>query len=149
MTEVERIKKIIKEDKGFRNNFLGVKNVKTAIAIARSKGFNITSEDVLDDNELSSSLLASTAVGGRNVFEDGWKKFKNWVSDNPAKAITTLLCPPVGLAWEIGESIAEKAANKTIINQVSNTEINSFDQYVSIYGNNNNTQLVNQQGKKE
>ena len=117
MTEVERIKKIIKEDKGFRNNFLGVKNVKTAIAIARSKGFNITSEDVLDDNELSSSLLASTAVGGRSIFEEGWDKFKKWVSDNPAKAITTLLCPPAGLAWEIGESIAEKAANKTIINQ--------------------------------
>lgn len=148
MTEVERIKKIIKEDKGFRNNFLGVKNVKTAIAIARSKGFNITIEDVLDDNELSASILASTAVGG-NFLEDGWNKLKGWVSDNPAKAVATLLCPPAGLMWEAAESIAEKASSKTIINQISNTEINSFDQYVSIVGDNNNTQLVNQQGKKE
>lgn len=66
MTEVEKIKEIIKKDENFNKSFLGVKNVKTALAIAKSKGFNnITAEDILNDEELEDSLLCA-AAGGKN-----------------------------------------------------------------------------------
>lgn len=66
MTEVEKIKEIIKKDENFCKSFLGVKNVKTALSIARSKGYkNITANDVLNDRELEDSLLCAAAGGGK------------------------------------------------------------------------------------
>ena len=63
MSEVERIKKILREDKNFSKSFLGVKNIKTAVAIAKSKGFNVEKEDILNDKELSDYLLEASAGG--------------------------------------------------------------------------------------
>jgi len=68
VTEVEKIKEIIKKDENFCKSFLGVKNVKTALSIARSKGYkNITANDVLNDRELEDSLLCAAAGGKGNM----------------------------------------------------------------------------------
>lgn len=65
MDEIKRIKEIIKKDENFNKSFLGVKNVKTAIAIAKSKGFNVSIDDVVGDKELEDALLTA-AAGGKN-----------------------------------------------------------------------------------
>lgn len=128
MTEVERIKKIIKEDKSFRNNFLGVKNVKTAVAIARSKGFGITKDDILSDNELSDYLLEASAGGG-------W----SWVD-----YICSAIVPGYGIVKAISEANKEDKPNVT-----NNYNITNNDQSIHITGDNNKAQQVIQQGKKE
>lgn len=64
MNDVEKIKEIIKKDENFSKSFLGVKDVKTALAIARSKGYgDITADDILNDKELEDSLLCAAAGG--------------------------------------------------------------------------------------
>ena len=138
MTEVERIKKIIKEDKSFRNNFLGFKNVKTAVAIARSKGFNITEEDVLSDTELSDSILEASANGGWNFW----------------KTLATVFCPPAGAAL-LADELTSKPSNSggnTYNNYNYNynyhNTTNNTNNNVDIHGDGNEVQQVNQQGKK-
>lgn len=70
MNDVEKIKEIIKKDKNFNKSFLGVKDVKTALAIARSKGYgNITADDILNDNELEDYLLCAAAGGYKDKTE--------------------------------------------------------------------------------
>ena len=78
MNDVEKIKEIIKKDENFNKSFLGVKDVKTALAIARSKGYgDITTDDILNDKELEDSLLCAAAGGYKDKTET-----KNCVSSD-------------------------------------------------------------------
>lgn len=78
VNDIEKIKEIIKKDKNFGKSFLGVKNVKTAIEIARSKGYsNITVDDILNDKELEDSLLCAAAGGYKDKIENNTVNHKD------------------------------------------------------------------------
>ena len=112
MTEAERIKAVIKKDKNFCKSFLGVKNIKTAVAIARNKGFSITKDDILSDNELSDCLLEASA-GGK------W----HWYD-----IAASMICP----AYAVGKAVSESENNKPT------TQINN---YYNITNNNQKTEI--------
>ena len=59
---------------------MGVKNIKTAVAIAKSKGFNVEKEDILNDKELSEALLEASAGGNWLVdaFTSVGKEIRSW-----------------------------------------------------------------------
>ena len=134
MTEAERIKEIIKKDKNFRRSFLGVKNIKTAVAIARSKGFGITKDDILNDNELSDCLLEASA-GGK------WR----WYD-----IAASVLCP----GYAVGKAISEANNDDKPRTQINTrTQINNYynitnnDQRTKIEGDNNTVQSGIQNNK--
>lgn len=78
MKDVEKIKEIIKKDENFGKSFLGVKDVKTALAIAKSKGYgDITADDILNDKELEDSLLCAAAGGYKDKTENKNEKHEH------------------------------------------------------------------------
>lgn len=65
MKGIEEFKTFLKGNKGFKNEFCGVKNVKEAIKLAKQSGFELNENDVKRDDELSSDLLDAVAGGGK------------------------------------------------------------------------------------
>ena len=131
MTESERIKEVIKKDKNFCKSFLGVKNIKTAVAIARSKGFSITKDDILSDNELSDCLLEASAGGEWHWYD----------------IAASMLCP----GYAVGKAISEATSKDkptTQINNYYNITSTTNNLTTKINGNNNDVKQGIQNTKK-
>lgn len=65
MSSIEKLKQKIHSDKEFGKLFTNVYGLDEAIAIAKENGFDITEEDIANDEALTDELLEAVA-GGKN-----------------------------------------------------------------------------------
>lgn len=70
MSDINKLKEKLKYDENFKNEFLKINDLKEAIKLAESFGFNITQSDVKNDTELSENLLEAVAGGKGRVSID-------------------------------------------------------------------------------
>ncbi|MDQ5984088.1 MAG: Nif11-like leader peptide family RiPP precursor [Eubacteriales bacterium SKADARSKE-1] len=66
MKALKEFKEKLKSDQEFKNKFLGIKDQKEAIELARKFGFEIKEEDLEEDSDLSEDMLEAVAGGKGN-----------------------------------------------------------------------------------
>ncbi len=65
MKGLKELKEKLNEDISFKELFLNAQNIDEFVDIAKSRGFEVNSEDVDQDDELSNDMLEAVAGGKR------------------------------------------------------------------------------------
>ncbi|MDQ5984087.1 MAG: hypothetical protein RUMPE_01119 [Eubacteriales bacterium SKADARSKE-1] len=69
MKDIEKLKKKLELDEGFKNLFLNVKDLEEAVDLARQYGFDVDESQVSADDNLTDDMLEAVA-GGKKQKED-------------------------------------------------------------------------------
>lgn len=65
--DIEKLKRKLELDEGFRNLFLNIKNLNEAVDLARQYGFDVNEEQVSADDKLTDDLLEAVAGGKGDI----------------------------------------------------------------------------------